>query len=171
MSRSMGSYNQPHEGKSNDWLTPPSIFKALPQFDLDPCASRYQPWRSARRMWTGGGLAKIWNPAHTVWLNPPYGPHVWDWLECLTEHNNGVALVFARTETDWFFKYVWGRSTGLFFFKQRLHFHHPFSGVKARFNAGAPSVLVAYGARCRNWLRSIDTKQLPGKFVPNRPHP
>ena len=161
MSRSMGSHSRPNEGQSNDWLTPPEVIQALPVFDLDPCASEGQPWQTAKTMWTvkDDGLSRDW--FGTVWLNPPYGPHVWKWLEKLADHGEGIALIFARTETREFHRQVWQRASGLFFFAGRLHFHRPRTGERTRFNAGAPSVLASYGKSA--WLRRL---KLPGKFIP-----
>jgi hypothetical protein len=62
----------------------------------------------------------------------------------LAEHGNGVALIFARTETEMFFKHVWRQADGVFFFDHRLIFHHV-TGAPADNNGGAPSCLVAYG--------------------------
>jgi hypothetical protein len=59
-------------------------------------------------------------------------------------HNNGIALIFARTETKMFFKYIWPLAESLFFIEGRLYFYH-LDGTVAEINAGAPSVLVAYG--------------------------
>lgn len=161
--RSMGSHHRPNEGKSNDWLTPPEIVAALGPFDLDPCASRRQPWRTAETQWTSRGLDREW--FGSVWLNPPYGPHVWEWLEKLAEHGCGVALIFARTETDGFFRVVWERASALYFIRTRLHFHWPKTGRRARFNAGAPSVLVGYGADGARRLGAIAVNELPGRLV------
>lgn len=159
MARSMGSHHRPNEGKSNDWLTPPEIIKAYGPFDLDPCASVDQPWKTAERQWTEHGLESPWEGL--VWCNPPYGPHVWEWLGRMADWNNGIALIFARTETEGFFREVWRRATAIRFLEGRLHFHWPVSGDRAAFNAGAPSVLVGYGAEAARRLRG----GLPGQFI------
>lgn len=162
-SKGMGGHCLPIEGKTNDWLTPPEILAALPAFDLDPCASERQPWRTAKTMWTvkDDGLSRDWSGFGSVWLNLPYGPHVWKWLERGADYGRGIALIFARTETEGFHRCVWNRATGLFFFAGRLHFHRPVSGERSAFNAGSPSVLVAYGGGYR-WLESF---KMPGRFV------
>jgi hypothetical protein len=41
----------------------------------------------------------------------------------LAYHGNGIALVFARTETQWFTQSVWKQASGIFFFEGRLTFH------------------------------------------------
>ena len=53
-------------------------------------------------------------------------------------------MVFARTETSWFHRQVWGRADALLFLHGRLRFHRP-DGTRSDDNCGAPSVLVAYG--------------------------
>lgn len=138
--------HQRTQGVSDDWLTPPDILHALGEFDLDPCASTGQPWRTAKTQYVvkDDGLAKMW--FGRVWLNPPYGRETWKWMSRLAEHGNGIALVFARTETEMFHRLVWERAAALLFLENRLSFHLPVTGKRSGKNAGAPSVLVAYGA-------------------------
>ncbi len=157
--RSMGSHHLPNRGKSDDWLTPPELVEALGPFDLDPCASPDQPWATASVQWVRDGLDSRWHGL--AWVNPPYSEQ-WIWMGRLADHGNGIALVFARTETDGFFRNVWDRASALFFLRGRLHFRHPKTGGRAPFNAGAPSVLVGYGEVARDRLRGCP---LPGKFV------
>ena len=76
-------------------------------------------------------------------MNPPYS-EASRWLEKLAGHGMGMALIFARTETEMFGKWVWGRASSVLFISGRLHFHYP-DGTRAKGNAGGPSVLVAYG--------------------------
>lgn len=70
------------------------------------------------------------------------------WLARLADHGNGIALVFARTETMGFFAQAWERATAMLFLKGRLTFLRP-DGTPPRNNgsgnAGGPSVLIAYG--------------------------
>lgn len=150
----MGGHSLPNEGKTNVWLTPPDIVEALGQFDLDPCASVGQPWQTASTQYTveDDGLAQDWKGR--VWCNPPYGPHSGQWLDRMAEHRNGIALIFARTETEMFFEKVWNKADALLFLQGRLFFHYP-DGVRAEHNAGAPSVLLAYGQpNVRDLMRS-----------------
>jgi hypothetical protein len=86
-----------------------------------------------------------------VWCNPPYGPLWGAWLERLADHGNGIALIFARTETRLFFDAVWGKASALLFLRGRLYFHYP-DGRRAPFNSGAPSVLIGYGVRAARVL-------------------
>ena len=140
---SMGGH-QSAAMQSDTWLTPPAIVSALGKFDLDPCCPPVMPWATASRMLTerDDGLAAEWSGR--VWLNPPYSREAVKWLRKLAAHGCGTALVFARTETSWFFETVWRAATAVLFLEGRIHFHHA-DGTRAPANAGAPSCLVAYG--------------------------
>lgn len=137
-------YKDRPEAATHDWLTPLAIVEALGMFDLDPCASVGQPWATARRHIAppGNGLAEPWEGR--VWLNPPYGKHTAEWLARLADHGDGIALVFARTETAMFREFVWPKADALLFLAHRPHFHRP-DGMRAKGNSGGPMVLIAYG--------------------------
>lgn len=152
------------------WLTPPDVLEALggwTSFDLDPCAAPApRPWSTARVMNAledGDGLALDWDGR--VWLNPPYtSAAIGRWLAKLAEHDRGTALIFARTETEAFHRTVWERAAGLLFLEGRLHFHDR-EGIRAPSNAGAPSVLCAYGQDDMDRLAACS---LAGAFIPLR---
>lgn len=126
----------------DQWLTPPWIIETLGPFDLDPCAPVNRPWNTAKEHYTklDDGLSKPWHGR--VWLNPPYGKETFKWLAKLAEHKNGIALIFARTETLGFHEYVWNEADSIFFFKGRLSFYKV-TGEKGG-TANAPSCLVSY---------------------------
>ncbi|WP_277018966.1 DNA N-6-adenine-methyltransferase [Paracoccus hibiscisoli] len=136
--------------KNDEWLTPPALVEALGPFDLDPCSpSNRRPWDTASVHYgrpsigpVADGLALPW--FGRVWLNPPYGREAANWLDRLADHGNGMALIFARTETDMFFEHVWKKADALAFLRGRLHFHYV-DGKRAAANSGAPSVIAAYG--------------------------
>jgi hypothetical protein len=130
--------------KTDVWLTDPSIIKSLGIFDLDPCSPVNRPWDTALNHYTviDNGLVQPWHGR--VWLNPPYGNYIAQWLEKMSIHNNGIALTFARTETAFFHKYIFPFASSMFFFEKRLYFYDS-NGTKAKYNGGAPSVLIAYG--------------------------
>jgi hypothetical protein len=145
------------------WLTPPHILEALGPFDLDPCAApEPRPWPTAARMieLPEDGLAAAWSGR--VWLNPPYGLEAAQWLSKLAAHGNGIALVFARTESEMFFRQVWERATAILFLRGRLTFRLP-DDVDPRKNSGAPSCLVAYG---HNNYEALKTSKLDGRLAP-----
>lgn len=153
---------------TDEWLTPPELLEALGgpgrcnRFSTDPC--------NTPDNWTGiplsydaeaDGLTAPWRGR--VWLNPPYSD-VERWIARMADHDDGIALVFARTETLWWFEHVWPRARSLFFLRGRLTFHHE-NGTrsKAGHNSGGPSVLIAYGAWADERLRDL---AWPGVYVP-----
>lgn len=159
-----------------EWLTPPELIAALGDFDLDPCAPPHQPHRTAARTFTRreNGLLRKWEGR--TWLNPPYTDgEIALWLARMAEHDHGTALIFARTETDAFFRYVWERAAGLLFMRGRINFivGEPFERNGKRYeigdvapgNAGAPTVLCAYGASDLDVLASCE---IDGQLVPLR---
>lgn len=153
--------HQSARGGSIEWLTPPEILRALGPFELDPCAPANRPWDMAARHYTlaEDGLHQPW--AGRIWLNPPYGGDTWAWLARLAAHGDGIALVFARTETEGFHDCGWALADAMHFFRGRLHFHH-LDGARAKGNCGGPSVLIAYG---RDNARRLRESGLPGKFI------
>ena len=95
------------------------------------------------------GLAAKWEGR--VWLNPPYGAHAALWLHKMANHGDGIALLFARTETRMFHDEVWPHAGGILFLDGRLTFCDT-NGHPGIYNGGAPSCLVAYGRRCTELL-------------------
>lgn len=134
----------------DDWVTPKRIIDAFGPFDLDPACCEQMPWRTADEMWTSGGLDRHWGGM--VWLNPPYSD-VGAWMERLAQHGNGIALVFARVETAWWFEIVWAKASAIAFPRGRLTFHRP-DGTKPGVNSGAPSTFVAFGEPAAERLRA-----------------
>lgn len=151
---------------TDDWITPKWMIERLGPFDLDPCASEFQPWPCAARNITladSCGLMSHWGGGEFVFCNPPYGKQASAWLEKMASHDNGIALVFARTETVMFFKHVWPKASALLFLRGRLTFHHPDGAAsKAAHNSGGPSVLIGYGRKAK--FRLADAGDI-GAFV------
>lgn len=155
------SGHQSASGGTDEWLTPPEVIDALGPFDLDPCAPINRPWPTARQHYTiaDNGLAQPWHGF--VWCNPPYA-NVPAWLTKLAEHGNGIALIFARTETQTWFRHVWPAADGVLFLEGRLNFHYV-DGRRAKANSGAPSALIAYGPEAAGRLAA---RPLAGHYVP-----
>lgn len=156
------------DGKE-EWLTPPKMVEALGPFDLDPCSALNMPWVLARDAYTKeqDGLAHEW--WGRVWLNPPYGNKTDRWLREMARHNNGIALIFARTDTDLFFDQAWGVwkvATALYFIKRRVRFYQE-DGTLGDNSGGAPSVLIAYGEDNAECLRHAPLKEAgwDGRFI------
>lgn len=161
MSLGIGGH-QSHHMLKDEWLTPPNIINELGPFDLDPCAPVVRPWEIAAKHYTieDDGLAQPWNGF--VWCNPPYGRMAKDWLIRLRNHpKGGIALIFARTETDMFVSEVWKEADALLFLYGRLYFHHV-TGERASSNSGAPSVLIGYGDEAVDRLARCS---LPGALI------
>lgn len=104
------------------------------------------------------GLSRDW--FGKVWCNPPYDDSA-SWLNKLHKHGNGIALIFARTETEMFFNEVWNEADAILFIKGRLFFHHV-TGERGRTNGGAPSVLIAYGKEC---VEKLERSRINGKLI------
>lgn len=143
------------------WLTPKEYVTPLGEFDLDPCGAPGHELANKTYLLERGedGLRDSW--FGRVWLNPPYGKLTEPFLKKLADHGTGTALIFARTETKMFFEQVWGRATGLLFIRGRISFLDA-GGNKAKANAGAPSVLVAYG---ESDFRKLEESGIRGKIV------
>lgn len=147
---------------SHGWLTPPEILAALGPFDLDPCAAPSpRPWPTAARHieLPEDGLTAEWSGR--VWCNPPFGSYTGQWLGRMALHGNGIALVFARTDTSMFRHWVWPYASAVLFLNKRPHFHHP-DGSKAAGNSGGPIVLIGYGSNNADALRASG---LPGAVL------
>lgn len=97
---------------TDDWATPQWLFDALKAefaFTLDPAASPSNA--KCRRFFTRqeDGLAQDWS-GETVFLNPPYGRVIGDWVQKAHETSlRGSAVVCllpARTDTAWWHNFV-----------------------------------------------------------------
>ena len=146
-----------HESSSSDvpveWYTPPHIFKALNMtFDLDPCAAPVFDSVPAdvKYVWPIDGLEQEW--FGTVWCNPPYGKQTTVWLKKLAEHGDGVALVFARTDTKWFQEAAMTADI-MCFVGQRVKFINGSTGGSSN-SPGAGSVLIGWGQNAVNHIKA-----------------
>lgn len=139
--------------KENDeWYTPKEIIESLGKFDLDPATSldAYKLNQSAKKIYTvkENGLKQEWKGR--IWLNPPYSnPLIQQFLMKMAEHDNGIALVFAKIEAKWFRDIVLQYATAIKFLYNRIRFYKPdgTQGMQPRNG----SMLIAYGKReCQN---------------------
>jgi hypothetical protein len=148
--------------KTVDWYTPKWIFDELGLvFDLDVAAPvggvEWIPAKNHFDIYTDG-LISEWNG--NVWLNPPYGKHTGQWLEKMHHHRNGIALVFSRTDCNWFHDYVFN-SDAILFIKQRVKFVDGL-GKTAGNGAGCGSMLIAWGDCNVEAIKKLKNK---GAFV------
>lgn len=143
------------------WLSPRELAQHF-NADLDPACPPNMPWRTAKVMLTPAenGLTTPWRKGAFVFMNPPYNRQedkssIKDWMAKLAEHGNGVALVFANSDTRWFHDYVFNHPncTGVLWIKSRVKFANLAGETLLQ---KKPSVLVAYGnealARIRDGL-------------------
>lgn len=150
--------------KENDeWYTPKEIIESLGEFDLDPATSidAYKLNQSAKKIYTAkeNGLKQEWKGR--VWLNPPYSnPLIQQFLLKMAEHNNGIALVFAKIEAKWFHDIVLQYATAIKFLYNRIRFYRPngTQGMQPRNG----SMLIAYG---RDNAEILMNNTLKGKFL------
>ena len=100
-------------------------------FDLDPC-----PWGYSDS-WSG--LATEWRGK--VFLNPPYGREIGNWVRKAYESSKQgatvVCLLPSRTDTTWWHEYLM-EATEIHFIRGRLHFNDagpaPFPSAFVIFN-------------------------------------
>lgn len=129
---------------SDEHDTPPEFFApvadAVGGFDLDPCASESSNLATTNVRLTGG-LEREWSGK--VFVNPPYSD-VGEWMKYAKyEHEHGhteliVALVFARTGTQWFHNHATTADL-LCFVEGRLSFGEQDG------HAPAPSLVAVWG--------------------------
>lgn len=143
-----------------EWYTPPTIIQALGEFDLDPCTSQVA-WdfnHSAKKYYTmeDDGLSKEWNGR--IWMNPPYSqPTITQFMERMAIHNNGIALLYNRSDNKMFHSFVFPVADSIFFLKGRIRFYRPDGTVGEQ--PGSGSVLIAFG---RNNTEAIENSGLKG---------
>lgn len=139
---------------TDKWFTPKWIIDALGKFDLDPCFLKddERPWDTADNHYYAeiDGLKQVWNGR--VWLNPPYDKAK-TWFERMAQHNNGIGLIFARTDTKWFHDYVFNKASGLLFWRGRIKFVA--GNGQATSTAPAASVLISYNKDNLNSLYKL----------------
>lgn len=140
---------QSHKGKTDTWLTPLWLFEYLGDFDLDPCP--FHGHRTAKTLLVGDGLKEKWTGK--IWLNPPYS-EAEQWLDKLSEHNYGTALIFNRCDNKFMQRHL-RIADSIFFIQGRIKFLD--KEFKEHHNAGTGSVLLSYGYKpdykgLKGWL-------------------
>lgn len=150
-------------GSSVEWYTPPEIIRACggkEGFDLDPCTpvNGRLPCRTARKLLTAkqDGLKSPWGSKDFVWMNPPYGRGIGDWMRKLADHpGGGIALVPANLDPRWAHETVFRhpRATAVLFVQGRIRFHDQ-TGAAGK-PASFGSMFVAYGERAARNLAAM----------------
>jgi hypothetical protein len=101
-------------------------------------------WRTATTTYflpDHDGLSEPWNGR--VFCNPPYGPNVGAWANRMSEHGNGIMLIFLRTDTATWQQDILPFADATLLLAGRLRFFLP-SGERGK-SGTAPSALLAYG--------------------------
>lgn len=133
---------------TDEWATPQDFFDTLDaefHFTLDACATPENA--KCRQYFTPemDGLLQPWTG--NVWCNPPYGKTIGRWCRKASEEiQKGadliVMLIHARTDTQWFHEYIYGKpGVEIRFVKGRLKFGG------APYNAPFPSMIVIFRKR------------------------
>src|ERR1051326_5430354 len=98
--------------KTDKWSTPIDFYKELNKefnFDFDPCP--INP--------SFDGLQVKWGKIN--YMNPPYGREIGKWIKKASENPITVCLLPARTDTRWFWDYIYNKAE-IRFIKGRLKF-------------------------------------------------
>lgn len=110
----------------DDWETPKDLYRTLNdefKFNLDPCCSEKTAKCSLFYTIKDDGLSKSWEG--NVFMNPPYGRQIINWVKKAKEESNKgatvVCLVPARTDTKWWHNYCM-KSAEIRFLTKRLTF-------------------------------------------------
>lgn len=152
------------------WNTPPEIvglvIEVLGAIDLDPCSDRdgkkANVPAAAHFTESADGLAQRWQGR--VYMNPPYGDAVGKWVTKFREAyesgdlTEGIALVAARTDTQWFQEFA---DLPVCFLKGRLKF----SGAET--GATFPSAVLYAGRRLKKFAQVFGPRGI--LYVPYHP--
>lgn len=144
-----------------EWYTPPYILEALGNdFDLDPCAPK-KDWYTAKKCFTkeDDGLVQDWKGF--VFLNPPYSqPELKLFVKKISEHGNGIALIYSKVGNTMFHEFVWDKAASIYFLRKRIRFID-INGEEGR-GPNANNCFVAYGGKADGILKNLS---LPGKYI------
>ena len=129
---------------SNEWATPTDFYNELDaefHFNLDPCCTHENAKCERHYTIEDDGLTQDWGGAR-VFCNPPYSRELPKWAKkCYEESRKPntlvVMLVPARTDTAWFWDWIYGKAE-IRFVRGRLHFNDSKQG------APFPSMVVVF---------------------------
>ncbi len=134
---------------SVEWSTPQGLFNWLDSeyhFQLDPCASVKNHKTDSYFTIQDDGLKQDWSPHGSVFMNPPYGRKIGDWIKKAYEESQKgcvvVCLLPSRTDTKWWHDYC--MKGQIEFLLGRLKFSKP-DGTKGR--CPFASVVVVFDGR------------------------
>lgn len=151
----------PPNERNDRWLTPPTIVESLGVFDLDPCgAPQHILARNTYLLENGDdGLRDPWYGR--VWMNPPYGRVMRQWVERLVEHGTGTCIIPVATGTKMWQEVVWPNASAIHFYRHRVKFLRR-DGKDDDMVSPQASALVAFGSDDADALLKSD---LPGVTI------
>ena len=134
---------QTEDLRNGVWVTPKEFFEPLRQeFDLEVDAAASSDNAMLPTFWdeNSDGLKQDWTGLK-IWLNPPYGRKIINWIKKASESNASVivALLPARTDTRWFHDYIY-KKTEIRFIRGRVYF----SGTSGSDRPMFPSMVVIF---------------------------
>ena len=140
----MGKMAVHFSSKSTEWETPQDFYERLNNtfdFNLDPCTTVETAKCENYFTEQEDGLSKSWE-GHRVFMNPPYGRAIGDWIKKAYEEGEKpntvvVCLVPARTDTKYWHNYCM-MADEIYFVKGRLKFG------KSKSAAPFPSAVVVF---------------------------
>ena len=113
---------------TTEWETPQGFFDKLDaesHFGLDPCATAENAKCACCFTKAQDGLRLTWCGYGPVFVNPPYGRGIGEWIrksyEVAQQGITVVVLIPARTDTRWWHEYVM-KAHEIRFVKGRLSF-------------------------------------------------
>lgn len=155
--------NEVHFKSGNkEWETPDSLFKPLEkEFNIvfDVCAThsntKSRKWfdrKTDALKYSWSVIPYVNNKKEALWMNPPYGRSIDNWVrkayEEATKGATVIALLPARTDTSWFHNYIYNKHE-VRFLKGRIKF------VDAKSSAPFPSMVVVFKPKKTDKIKQI----------------
>lgn len=133
-----------YSSNTNEWSTPIETFQELNKefnFTLDPCSTKENAKCEKYFTIEDNGLLQDWSN-DVVFMNPPYGREIKDWVKKAYEESKKgatvVCLIPSRTDTKYWHDYIFKYAYDIRFIKGRLKF----GSVKTP--APFPSAIVVF---------------------------
>ena len=130
--------------ETNEWSTPIDLYNSLDEiynFTLDPCSTKENAKCDKFFTIEDDGLKQDWSN-EIVFMNPPYGREIKDWVKkAYKESLKGatvVCLIPSRTDTKYWHDYIFPYSHEITFLKGRLKFGN------SKNSAPFPSAIIVF---------------------------
>ena len=130
--------------ETNEWSTPIDLYNSLDEiynFTLDPCSTKENAKCDKFFTIEDDGLKQDWSN-EIVFMNPPYGREIKDWVKKAYEESlkgaTVVCLIPSRTDTKYWHDYIFPYSSEITFLKGRLKFGN------SKNSAPFPSAIIVF---------------------------